>query len=111
MKNDLTSVKFSTNLVLQGHADMDERYKHFCNLILAENHTKLCSVCGQRFANKFKRLRHEKEKHHEAHLMFACPHCDKQLNTRRSLQRHVNMVHGRPLTIPEDNLDYAVLKP
>ena len=87
------------------------RNTNTCNLILAENNTKLCSECGQRFANKFKRLRHEKEKHHEAHLMFACPHCDKQLNTRRSLQRHVNMVHGRPLTIAEDNLDYAVLKP
>ena len=59
----------------------------------AEGGYRVCLVCGIGLSPNTNWKRHFQEVHEVSDLRYICPSCDKEFNSRRTLNQHISKVH------------------
>ena len=67
---------------------------------------RVCLVCGIHLSASTKLKRHFEERHEVSDVRYFCPACNKNLSSRRNVQKHLKTTHPMLVGIDLSNCTY-----
>ena len=105
-KNEMsTSPATETNIALNSSFDLEEldikvkSMMTFSENMINKARARICKECGKE--GQMITIMGHIEANHMSGLRIPCNHCEKILNTRNALTKHVRKFHGQSLTLDQ----------